>query len=418
MPAKPNHLFYAARDGVYTSFLPGKEPATALHSFVETYLSWSDEGGPADFRLLDTFLSDAVSLHLLSKVVHQLKSRGGKLRVLLAAPDSAFACARGQAIGQDPTKELLTGVANLRTALQDHEVLPRPGMRIGRNETLSEIVGSFDELDRSENLSVEVRFYEVAPSAPMYFFDDLLITSRFSYGSSSVANPWWLVVNDDRIDNDLYASYYNEFDKIWAHADADPIRSNAPRLLSEEEQRATVLAVRIGADITERALYAYAATLAPLWEAVGNSTAVKRAERNVSITPWTDGAIVAFLDPEHACLPLELAAELFQRYGHELDLRYAIVRGSLVLVQTGTFTRHCVGAPNDLAGSLSRRVESHCVAMSEQYYRDYVHEPERWGTIDEGPPQLATDLLGHAYQYRVLRLTKRAVHSRSGRSSR
>src|SRR5690348_1452468 len=115
MPTKPANLFYTARDGVYTSFLPGKEPATALHNFVETYLSWFDEGGAADFMLLDTFLSDAMSLHLLSKVVHQLKSRGGSLKVLLAAPDSAFACARGDAIDQDPTRELQIGLRNLRT---------------------------------------------------------------------------------------------------------------------------------------------------------------------------------------------------------------------------------------------------------------------------------------------------------------
>ena len=406
MPAKPSNLFYAARDGVYTSFLPRNEPATALHNFVETYLSWSDEGGLADYRMLDTFLSDAISLHLLSKVVHQLKSRGGTLRVLLAAPDSAFACARGDAIAQDPMKELRTGVSNLRTALQDHELLPRSPVRVGRNETLSELAGSITSVEGRQALSIDVRFYHVAPSAPMYFFDDLLITSRFSYGSSSVASPWWLIVQDDRLEDDLYSSYRKEFDKIWASAEPNPISSSAPRLLSEEEQRATVLAVRIGENITERALYSYAATLAPLWEAVGNSAAVKRAERDVSVTPWTDGVVVAFLNPEHACLPLELAAELFRRYGGELDLRYAIVRGALVLVQTGAFTRHCVGAPNDIAGSLSRRVQSQCVAMEEQYYIHYVHEPERWGEVDE-TPQLATDLLGHGFQYRVLRLRNR-----------
>jgi hypothetical protein len=158
--------------------------------------------------------------------------------------------------------------------------------------------------------------------------------------------------------------------------------------------------------------------LAPLWEAVGNSNAVKRAEREVYLTPSTDGVVVAFMNPEHACLPLDLATELFQRYGTDVDLRYAIVRGRLVLVQTGPFTTHCVGAPNDLVGSLSMRVDSNCVAMSDEYYRNYVSEnnylcgPTNWGDVDE-VPELAMDLLGHSYPYWTLRL-KKSERSKTG----
>jgi len=405
---KPSHLSYTAKDGVYTSFLPGKEQAQALHRFVEDHLSWYDEGGPVDYRLLDTFLSDAISLPILSRVVAQLKSRGGKLQVLLVSPDSAFGCARAEAIGvENPKDELFTGVSALRKALEDHGLLPhRP---VSRSETaLSELVPPriTAQSTKGEPIDIEFRFYRIPPSAPMYFFDDILITSRFSYGSSSTANPWWLIVDEEQIEDDLYNSYRNEFEAVWGKAVHDPISSGVPRLMRKVEQRTTVLAVRVGADITERGLYAYAEQLSPLWEAVGTSKVLRSACGEVSITPWTDGVVAAFLDSKDACLPLELAYDLFDRYGHKFDLRYAIVRGGLVLVQTGPFMKHWLGAANDLVGSLSRRVDSQCVALSEEYYKNYVHEPEHWGVVED-KSRSTTDLTGDGYQYRVLCLRPR-----------
>jgi nucleoside phosphorylase len=199
-----------------------------LDAYFSRAIAWSQAAEKGSYRLLDTFLSDAISVDLLASIF-SLSSSAHPAKILIVDPRSDFALARAKSIGQIAAREVRAGICNVLTA-------------IGRVTDVNPLylpTSSFEELlsllhSHAHRVSLEVRFYSEVPSGPLYFLRDLLLAGRFCAGVSSSKLPWTMIVDDPNYFGDLYDVYSDEFERIWSKALPNP----EPRALPSESTAA------------------------------------------------------------------------------------------------------------------------------------------------------------------------------------
>jgi nucleoside phosphorylase len=216
--ARPHWLPYRAKDGVVEIFLGLNGSEDSLISFFDRAITWARASEKGAFRLLDSFLSDSLTVDLLAKIF-QSSSSAHPTEILIVDPESDFALARAKSIGQVAAKEVRSGVLNILYAIQ-----ATCGIEFANLET-----SSFEELlkilqDNARRVSLEVRFYSEMPSGPHYFFKDILLSGRFCAGLSSSKLPWTMIIDDPGYKGDLYDVYSDEFNRIWEKATVGPER--------------------------------------------------------------------------------------------------------------------------------------------------------------------------------------------------
>lgn len=228
---RPNALPYSARDGVVETFLAsihGEEPLP-LYNFITRSIGWSNayrdnlETEKRGYRILDSFLSDAMS-HGNLGAIFTASNENQKTRILLAHPASDFARARAKAVGKSSAeKKLLKGLEQIAKGL---------GKEVEKEWNDNDFVeGEWPEAYKSLNKrllekNVEIHFYNGVAGSPLYIMNDLAIVGRFGTGSTSADLRWELVVDDPRVDNDLYDLLHDEFEKLWRETEEEELGGN------------------------------------------------------------------------------------------------------------------------------------------------------------------------------------------------
>jgi len=215
--SRPSRLVYQTRDGVHSTFVGGKDSGPREYQeFVNLALDW---GEPHQYSILDTFMSDSMSVDLFEQLLRRVTT-DRPLRLLLANPVSNFAVARGASIQQNALLESCQGIGAVRQALDRvRGGLPRGRQWIpdGTESQIEHICSVLDSIHAHELSGlVDVRFYEDAPSGPLYFFGDIVVCGRFAAGSSSVSMPWSMVVDHPLFDHDYFDALRREFEYLWS----------------------------------------------------------------------------------------------------------------------------------------------------------------------------------------------------------
>ncbi len=221
MPVRPDRLSYRARDGVLETHISSNGGARAFSHFVEKAIQWSDKSNASReskfrFNLLDTFFSDSIPDELLEELFKRPDSSNPG-RILVVDPGSAYAQARASSIGgatcmQRSRSGLEILAKSMRRAIQGRGIQREQGVDLPDLDTY-ELAREVYELGR--RLYINVRFYSVVPSGPLYFFRDILVCGRFSAGSSAIDLPWVMIVDDPSFDGDQYDMMLREYDYIW-----------------------------------------------------------------------------------------------------------------------------------------------------------------------------------------------------------
>jgi nucleoside phosphorylase len=225
MQDRPHWLPYRARDGVVETFFGLTNSPQELARYLERAINWSQNTEKGSFRLLDSFMSDSLTRDLLTRIF-SLTNPACPAKLLIADPSSDFAIARAKSIGQIAGKEVRIGICNILLSIAEVLRIELPDLDTLTFEDLVTLIHQ-----HSRKISVELRFYSEAPSSPMYFFKDILISGRFCAGLSSSKLPWSMIVDDPHYQGDLYDVYRDEFERIWMKAREAPeqraaIRSN------------------------------------------------------------------------------------------------------------------------------------------------------------------------------------------------
>lgn len=216
---RPERLKYKSRSGIFDTYFR-ESSSRAFTKFVLKAIQWSDSceddySDTAEYRLLDTFMSDSLTQELLSEVFNRSRS-AGSVKILLANCKSQFAIARSQSIGNTPAEVRATnGLRRLLGSIYD---------TIGRKNfsddltkwTYENLLESIHEVKSQVNL--DLKFYSVAPSGPMFFFKDILLYGRYCANESSKDLPWNMIVDDTNESDDMYDVFNKEFSWIWEKA--------------------------------------------------------------------------------------------------------------------------------------------------------------------------------------------------------
>lgn len=219
---RPDWLSYRARDGVLETHIASDQGALAFSRFVEKAMHWSDSSDVAldssfRFNLLDTFFSDSIPVDLLEQIFRRSTSLNPG-RILLVDPTCPYADARATSIGGATCK------TRSRSGLKMLAVAMQGAIRIRSIQGVSIIdLSSLDIYELAHEvhnlglkLNIDVRFYSIVPSGPLYFFRDILLCGRFSAGSSAIDIPWAMIVDDPNCKGDQFDTMLREFEYIWA----------------------------------------------------------------------------------------------------------------------------------------------------------------------------------------------------------
>lgn len=189
-----------------------------------------------DFRILDTALSDAgfVFSSMLEKALERARQNGQKacIRVLLANPNSEFARARNEVLNTPPLSRLVRGLDSICQTLYS----TNPNLRDPANitdsgnitypEKVSQLMSWINSFYRNSNdIECEIKLYNGPLYGPLYFFQNILLQGKYSSAQSGSANamPWFVLVNNPSVSNDMYDVWAYEFEKLWN----DPVRSES-----------------------------------------------------------------------------------------------------------------------------------------------------------------------------------------------
>ncbi|MBF0180277.1 MAG: hypothetical protein HQM03_09660 [Magnetococcales bacterium] len=63
--------------------------------------------------------------------------------------------------------------------------------------------------------NIMIKFYDTHPGGPMIFLRHILLTGRYDFGISSIAMPWYMVVNDIYRQGDIFDILWNVYDNLW-----------------------------------------------------------------------------------------------------------------------------------------------------------------------------------------------------------
>ncbi len=206
-------LRYRARDGVAETHFYADGESSGYSRFVEKAIRVSDSD-PSDYnseyRLLDTFFSDSMSEELLQKIFERASDSAG-VRILVVDPTCPFAEHRAASIkGRTAGERAHRGLKVIAAALKVDLSFEMNAMDPDDPTLLSLIHQA------REKSHISLKFYDVTPSGPLYFFKNIVLCGRFCSGESAIRLPWSMIVNDPHRDDDLYDILAKEFEVVWS----------------------------------------------------------------------------------------------------------------------------------------------------------------------------------------------------------
>lgn len=178
--------------------------------------------------ILDTFFSDESDKSILTEVCKK-KVKFPSINILLVNPNSDFA-KRQPSIernGAIPHNKTIDGLINIVDALDGDQRTTRKNSGESVNEFIERLIKYIEELGTDRNL--KVKFYNVYPRNPMYFFNDILVSGQFGVKKDCLELPWYKIIDDPICDHDLFDEYLDEFHYIWeekSSASIQPITYN------------------------------------------------------------------------------------------------------------------------------------------------------------------------------------------------
>ncbi|MDF5740061.1 MULTISPECIES: 5'-methylthioadenosine/S-adenosylhomocysteine nucleosidase family protein [unclassified Nostoc] len=232
---RPNWLHYKSAYGI-NDVLVNYDNESLLTDFLQVAVEYGNSYNPSEnggkeyepnVMILDTFLSDRSDKSLLQEICQDV-DRFPSIKILVVNPLSDFALRRQQIIGvryRTPINKTFEGLLNILNALNSCFGLTidtGANWNIEEDEPLSlyPIIDRIKELGAERNL--ELRFYDVYPSGPMYFFNDILVYGRFGATKNCMQLAWFMFVDDYRCKNDLFDENRQEFLDIWNMAEPYP----------------------------------------------------------------------------------------------------------------------------------------------------------------------------------------------------
>lgn len=226
-------LGYQAKDGILETHFYADGGSLGHFKFVQDAIDLSDsdpgEENP-EYRLLDTFFSDTMNEELLQQIFERA-SGASPVRMLVVDPTCPFAKHRARSIvnltsiSQGELLERATHRADstagpaAERACEGLEIIAK-ALKLQTPLSIDATNPNDPDLRRlinqiKERGTVDLRFYSVIPSGPLYFFKNIVLCGRFCSGKSAKYVPWWMVVNDPRRSENLYSVLQSEFEDVW-----------------------------------------------------------------------------------------------------------------------------------------------------------------------------------------------------------
>lgn len=170
--------------------------------------------------ILDTFFSDESDKSILTEIC-QKKDKFPSIQILLVNPNSDFAKRQPsiERYGDIPHTKIAKGLTNIVDALGRDPNSTRKNPEENINKFIARLIGYIQELGKIRNL--EIRFYNIYPRNPMYFFNDILVSGQFGVKKDCLELPWYKIIDDPICDHDLYDEYRDEFEYIWENSSND-----------------------------------------------------------------------------------------------------------------------------------------------------------------------------------------------------
>ena len=164
--------------------------------------------------ILDTFFSDSSDNNILTDIC-QNNEAFPSIQILLVNPNSDFArrqpSLRNMALS--PYQKLSKGLIHIVEALEKNQQSINKSHKENYRTFANRLIEHIQIIGESRNL--EVRFYDVYPRNPMYFFNDILVSGQFGVKKDCLELPWYKIIDDPICDHDLYDEYRDEFEFIW-----------------------------------------------------------------------------------------------------------------------------------------------------------------------------------------------------------
>ena len=223
---RPRDLSYRSRSGIFYTILGG-EFRSQFQNTIGHLLRWSDSYSVMNsrsvdgFRLLDTFLSDTLNEESLSQIFRHAISQKIPVKLLLVNLNSSFAIARHNSLSNNTShssknieNRAINGLKRLIMGLYYALEISDDDTEFGTLR-YDGLVLKFQQILEEQKIQIELRFYTVVPSGPMFFFQDILLSGFYCASLSSRDLPWLVIIDDPNIRNDMYDVFSEEFQRIW-----------------------------------------------------------------------------------------------------------------------------------------------------------------------------------------------------------
>lgn len=212
-------LSYHSRAGIVVSLVnyPGEDAVDGLIEQAWKYAKNSIDSATrreyeqlSSVMILDTFLADSSDKRMLREVFKNRRAFSS-IKILMVNPSSSFAKRQPSLQIERTTSEnkLCIGLRNILSALGYEQ-------EISNQISSIELVEIIHEEVRLREHQIDLKFYDLFPYGPMYFFRDILVCGRFGVGKDCMKLPWFMIVDDPNRPDDLFDQNRDEFQAIWS----------------------------------------------------------------------------------------------------------------------------------------------------------------------------------------------------------
>ncbi|MCI4671640.1 MAG: hypothetical protein MRZ79_26095 [Bacteroidia bacterium] len=104
------------------------------------------------------------------------------------------------------------GLSKIIAALNNKREVVEP-VGLNKPETIIEQLAKIEA--SKKNINLEIQFTSEFTELPVYIISQYAFKGHVLVGSSAVDNPWIICVDDYEQPEDLYDTYYNNFNKLW-----------------------------------------------------------------------------------------------------------------------------------------------------------------------------------------------------------
>jgi nucleoside phosphorylase len=225
--SRPDWLHYKSRYGIH-EILCNHQDEDRAQDFLFKGLEYGCNPNLGklynpNIMILDTFLSDRSDRALFQKIRNH-QNEFPHIHILMANPYGYFANHRHEKIGSETHDSPITKtIAGLRNIIQGLDNTPRGNGKDSRLSAESRppeqiCIDFIQDIQRRYSQNIQLKFYDEYPSSPMYFFNDILMLGRFGAGRNCMDMAWYMFVDEQSCENDLFDENTREFKYIWDNA--------------------------------------------------------------------------------------------------------------------------------------------------------------------------------------------------------